>query len=326
MRLVRAEYEYDAAANAVLLAVDNAFSDLVASLMTVQVTLAQKSILADIRARTRRGYELGEVNQYSLDQVEARYAATLTQEALAWNGFVSASEALSNLLYGDVFELILPAAYAEYLARATHVDLGKAMQAALERNATVKRAEILVEESRIALNHRLADTRPDLLLSAGLSFGQNAQVVGYEDLGSSLRNVFNPDVRTVSVALTFRLPIGNTAVKAALSAARIDLLQARDQLTQARSLVVQNLSTSADALQSAQKQVEVARINTGLAEEAFAAANRRRAQNLATEFERLEVENDLLSARLGYVDALVQYRKNVAQFLASQNLLLETVQ
>lgn len=320
-RSLRAGFEYESVANSTLLAADNAYWDLVGNLRVLQITLEQRSILEQMRKRARAFYQLGEINEYSMNQVEARLAGTLGRETLAWNGLVAASESLSNLLNGDILELLLPVAYQETLEQTPGVELGAAIRSGLARNADIKRGEILLEESRIALNHRLNDVKPDVLFSAGLTLGQSNQFFGYRSYAESLQNLFSPDLRTYTIGVTLRVPIGNAAAKAALSQARVGVMQAHDQLTQSRSLVVQQVSASMDSLQSGLKQIELSRINAKLAEDAFEAAARRRALNLISDFALLEVQNDLLNARLGHVDALVNYRKSVGRHLASQNLL-----
>lgn len=325
LRVARTGFDYGAATEATLLAADNAYWDLVGSLRVLQIALEQKAILEQLRKRAQSSYKLGELNEYSMNQIDARLANTLGREALAWNGLASASEALSNLLDGDVQDLLLPVAYQESLGHAPSLDLNAAMRNAMERNAEVKRSETLLEESRVTLNHRLDDVKPDVLLSASINFGQSNSVFGYSNLGSSLSNIFNPDVRTAVLGVTVRIPIGNEALKAALGQARVSVMQARDQLTQTRNQAVQQLTASVDALQSAQKQIEISRVNMNLAENAFQAATRRRALNLVTEFMLLEIQNDLLQAQLSHAEALVQYRKNVARYLAAQNLLAASV-
>lgn len=325
IRVVRSGFEYELVANNTLLAVDNAYWDLVGNLKVLQITLEQKAILEQQRKRAQSYYKLGEINEYSMNQVEARLASTLSREALAWNGLVAASETLSNVLNGDILELLLPVAYQESLEHVPSVDLNAAIRSAMERNVDIKRSETLLEESRITLNHRLNDVKPDVVLSAGLSLGQSNQVFGYPTIGDSLQNIFSPDLRTVSVGVTLRIPIGNAAAKAALSQARVGVMQARDQLTQSQTQAVQQISASMDALQSGLKQIELSRINARLSEDAFEAATRRRALNLVTEFVLLELQNDLLNARLSHIDALVTYRKNVGRFLASQNMLAASV-
>ena len=210
-----------------------------------------------MRKRAQSSYKLGEMNEYSMNQIDARLASAPGREALAWNGLVAASEALSNLLDGDLHEVLLPVAYQQSLEQAPSVDLNAAMRNAMERNADIKRSQALLEESRITLNHRANDVRPDVLLNASVNFGQSNQVFGYSNLGSSLGNIFNPDVRTAVIGVTVRIPIGNQALKAALSQARVGVMQARDQLTQTRNQAVQQLTASIDALQSAQKQIEI---------------------------------------------------------------------
>ncbi|MBI3374013.1 MAG: TolC family protein [Betaproteobacteria bacterium] len=325
LRVARSGFEFGAVTESTLLAVDNAYWDLVGSLRVLQIALEQKAILEQLRKRAQSSYKLGEVNEYSMNQIDARLANTLGREALAWNGLASASEALSNLLDGDVQDLLLPVAYQQSLEQAPSVDLNAAMRNAMERNADVKRTEALLEESRITLNHRANDVKPDVLLNASVSFGQSNSVFGYPNFGNSIGNIFNPDVRTAVLGVTVRIPIGNEALKAALSQARVGVMQARDQLAQTRNQAVQQLTASIDALQSAQKQIEISRVNMNLAEDAFQAATRRRALNLVTEFMLLEIQNDLLQAQLNHADALVQYRKNVARFLAAQNLLSASV-
>ena len=324
-RLERSGYEYGSVSEGTLLAVDNAYWELVGSLLVLQITLEQKGIVEQLRRRVQMSQKLEEITEYAVNQVEARLASTLAREALAWNGLVSASETLSNLLNGEILQLLLPVAYRQSLEQAPAIDLEAARRNAMARNAEVRRSEILLEESRIALNHRLNDVKPDVVLSASVNFGQSNQIVGYPSLGDSLQKIFNPDVRNVAVGVTLRVPIGNAAAKAAVGQARVGVMQARDQLTQSQNRAIVQLTAAIDALQSARKQIEISRVNMNLADQAFAAAGRRRALNLATEFALLEMQNDLLQAKLNHVEALVQYRKNVARFLASQNLLAASV-
>jgi outer membrane protein TolC len=324
-RLMRSGLEHDLVTNNTLLAVDNAYWDLVASLKVLQIAQEQKEILQQLYKRAQSYFKLGEMNEYSMNQVEARLSSMRGREALAWNGMISASETLSNLLNGDLVEFLLPVGYQEPLERIPGIDPESALSSAMERNVDIKRSEALLEESQIELSHRINQAKPDLTLGASLSLGQSDQFFGYPNLGRSLANIFNPDIRTASIGLTFRLPLGNVAAKAALGQARVGVMQARDQLTQSRNQAVQQLSASMDALQSGLKQTELSRINMNLAQDAYDAASRRRAMNLVTEFELLEIQNDLLNARLNHIDALVQYRKSAARILAAQNMLAASV-
>jgi len=325
VQIERSGFEHDLVSNNTLLAVDNAYWDLVASLKVLQITRDQKEILDQLQKRAQSYFKLGEINEYSKNQVEARLSGMLGREALAWNGLIAASETLSNLLNGDIAELLLPVAYQESLESMPSVDPELALRNAMERNLDIKRSQALLEESQILLSHRINQAKPDLTLSASLSLGQSNGVFGYPNIGRSLMNTFNPDIRTMSIGLTYRIPLGNAAAKAALGQARVGVMQARDQLTQSRNQIVQQLSASMDALQSGLKQTELSRINMKLAEDAFGAASRRRALNLITEFELLEIQSDLLNARLSHIGALVEYRKNAARVLASQNMLAASV-
>jgi len=324
-QLARSGLEHELVANNTLLVVDNAYWDLVASMKVLQITQEQKEILQQLQKRAQSYFKLGEMNEYSVNQVEARLSSMRGREALAWNGLIAASETLSNLLNGDIAELLLPVAYQEPLERMPSVDPELALRSAMDRNVDIKRSEALLEESQIELSHRINQMKPDLTLGASLSLGQSNQVFGYPNFGQSLSNLFNPDIRTASIGLTFRLPLGNVAAKAALGRARVGVMQARDQLTQSRNQAVQQLSASMDALQSGLKQTELSRINMNLAQDAYDAASRRRAMNLVTEFELLEIQNDLLNARLSHIDSLVQYRKSAARILAAQNMLAASV-
>lgn len=325
VQITRSDFEHELVANNTLLAVDNAYWDLVASLKVLQIAGEQKEILEQLRKRGQSFFKLGEINDYSMNQIEARLSRMRGREALAWNGLIAASETLSNLLNGNIAELLLPVAYQESLERVPNIDPDLALRNAMERNVDIKRSQTLLDASQIELSHRINQAKPDLTVSASLSLGQSNQVFGYNSLERSLSNILNPDIRTMSIGFTYRIPLGNGAVKAALGQARVGVMQARDQLTQSQNQIVQQLSASMDALQSGMKQTELSRINMKLAEDAFGAATRRRALGLITEFELLEIQNDLLNARLNHVDALVQYRKNIARVLASQNMLAASV-
>lgn len=317
----RTNLERSLVKNNTLLATDNAYWDLVISQLRLKITEEQKELTERMRLKSFKQYELGLITEYALSQIDAQVSSLKGQEALERNNFNIASETLSNLINGNVNEILYPISYQNQLESTYVIDSENALQRVMTENLEIRRSLAMVEASQISLAFQTNQQKPDLSLSAGFSLGQSSQFFGYNSYDQSFRNILNWDTRSISIGISLRIPIGNRAAKSGLSQARIGVMQARDQLTQVRTTVVQRLTQMIDVLRNGLRKLDALRINQSVLEETLEVASRRHQLQLISEFELLEVQKDFLNLKRSRLELIGSLRKSYAVFLALQNKL-----
>lgn len=305
--------------NQTLLDVDNAWWNLVESALIVQVVRESRLAAEAFFDTTDRLFKARSANNYDLSQAELSLSTSRQREQQAWSAYVSASDALSNLLDKDAGDLIIPEGFGESLglletspesaddAISNHPDY-------LSQNA---RAEV----ARLNSEAGQQGTRPDLSLDAELQMRQSNQVFGYESLGDSLGSVFDPDVTTIKLGVTYSRPLGNRGAEAASQEADAGYRQSRLNL-QATSFELQN------RLRSAEARLEGALLNAGylaeasrLAEESYEKALSQQRNRQVREYELAGQHAQLLNARLSFISSLVAVKTARTALLDAQGIL-----
>ncbi len=318
----QADWVVAARTNSVLRDVDGAYWELVRSIKQLQITIEQRKVLESLVQHAQVLFQAGAVTAYDKAQVDAEFEGLRNQEQTAWNNYIAASNTLVDLLDYEGDQVILPVHYSNELKTPVTVDSGAAFTAAMEHRPEIKLSQLDVESSDILFKHRKVQTLPDLSLSAGVFLNQSDAVLGYEDWTDSFGNVFDPDQENFFVAVNFRIPLGNRAVKSALSQARIRRDQATDQNQQTVNAVIQELNTVIAAIYSTEATKTQTKINLELAQLAYHKASGLIDQGLITNFELLRKLTDLFTARSAYINTLVDHKKTRAQLLAAQGVLV----
>lgn len=317
----QADWAVAASSNSVLRDVDGAYWELVRRIKQLQITIEQRKVLEGLVEHAQVLFQAGAVTAYDKAQVDADLEDFRNREQIAWNNYIAASNTLVELLDYEGDQVILPVRYSNELKTPVTVDSGAAFTAAMEHRPEIKLSQLDVEASDILFKHRKVQTLPDLTVSAGVFLNQSDAVLGYENWTDSFGNVFDPDQENFFVAVNFRIPLGNRAVKSALSQARIRRDQATDQNQQTVNAVIQELNTVIAAIYSTEATKTQTKINLELAQLAYDKASGLIDQGLITSFELLRKLNDLFTARSAYIDTLVDHRKTQAQLLAAEGVL-----
>ncbi|MGH8655487.1 MAG: TolC family protein [Gammaproteobacteria bacterium] len=317
----QADWAVAASSNSVLRDVDGAYWELVRSIKQLQITIEQRKVLEGLVEHAQVLFQAGAVTAYDKAQVDAELEDFRNREQIEWNNYIAASNILVELLDYEGDQVILPVHYSDELKTPVTVNSGAAFTAAMEHRPEIKLSQLDIEASDILFKHRKVQTLPDLTVSAGVFLNQSDAVLGYEDWTESFGDVFDPDQENFFVAVNFRIPLGNRAVKSALSQARIRRDQATDQNQQTVNAVIQELNTVIAAIYSTEATKTQTKINLELAQLAYEKASGLIDQGLITSFELLRKLNDLFTARSAYIDTLVDHRKTQAQLLAAEGVL-----
>ncbi|MGF1612413.1 MAG: TolC family protein [Gammaproteobacteria bacterium] len=318
----QADWSLTAAINGTLLAADDAYWELVRSLLQLEIAQNQAETLTARAARADKLYEARQITTYEKAQIDTELANIESQQELAWAAVVRNSNRLGELLDYPEEVILLPQRYAQALQQAVVVDEHSAFSTARLSRPELNVARLGLESSRILFNNSQAQTRPDLFLTFRVALSQDDRVLGYESFEDSLSNTFSPDISDYFVGLSFRVPFGNREVRSRSAQARLQRDQARDTVQQTEIAVIQQINTVMAAINSTQAQIAASEAGLQNAELAFAKAQDLREQGLVTEFELLQKLNDRLFSQAGYIDALIEHRKTQAQLLAAQGTLV----
>jgi len=322
----QAAWNLEGQANSVLRDVDGAYWEVVRSIRQLQIRIEQRQILEALDKRAKRLFETQTITTYDKAQTEASLENIKNEEQIAWSDFIASSNRLVELLNYEPGRVILPTDYSsDLLASETNppipIEAGEAFDTAMASRPEIKSSQIAIESSQILLNHRQTQIRPDLNLTAGVSLSQSNGALGYESWDDSFNHVFNPDSSNFFVGVSFRIPFGNLAARAALSQARIGRNIAMDQSQQTINAVTREINTVIANAYGTHARIQQTRASVDLAQLAYNKAELLKEQGLVTDFELLRKLSDLLTARSAYINTLIDYRKTRAQLLSAEGIL-----
>jgi outer membrane protein TolC len=133
---------------------------------------------------------------------------------------------------------------------------------------------------------------------------------GYSDALSSLFGINYP---AWSAGVNVTMPIGRGQAKAAQARGRVQLEQAQTQVTQLQLRVASDITNAAKTADSAAQAVDAARAAAMLAEQSLDAEQQKFRVGLSTNFNVIQAQRDLASARNAELQAVLTYRKALVE-------------
>jgi len=220
------------------------------------------------------------------------------------------------------------------------VDVTASMERALASRPELAVAEAEIERRRAESRFARDGVRPilDLVLSYdrfGLAGSRNpagATIPGLptevpEDLegglGRSYATLGEGDFDDVRAGVVFQIPIGNRTARAVLTAAASAERRAQAELARLRKLVLSEVLDAAAAIDTAGQRIAVSLAAREAAQVQLSSERERYAVGLSTNFLVLTRQNDLSSARLDEIEALIDYRNARTEMARATGSLLE---
>lgn len=142
-------------------------------------------------------------------------------------------------------------------------------------------------------------------------------------LGRSFATLGGGDFDDVRAGVVFQIPIGNRAARGAETAAASAERQAQAELARLRKRVLAEVLDAAAALETAGQRIAVSRAAREAAEVQLSSEQERYAVGLSTNFLVLTRQNDLASARLDEIAALIDYRNAHTEMARASGSLLD---
>ena len=283
-------------------------------------------LLADNQVRVR----LGTMAQIQVIQAEAQVASaqqSLLNAEIQWRNQELGLKSLliegadDPLLYQTINPVDLPTISDQ------EVDIQAAIQVALAQRTDIQQARFERRIAELDLDVTRDSRLPDLNLTASYSlqgtggtefdrsgFGGAPVLVAEGGYFDGLNSIAGFDVPTWNLGMTFSYPIGMRSAKANLQRAQLQMQQ-RDLAIRSQELAIVTEVTNAGlAVRDTRLQLEAATRSRVLSEESAAAELTRFNAGVSTNYEVLQAQDALTSARVSELRSMINHVDAIAEF------------
>ncbi len=318
--------------------VENAYWDLVAARKAVEVKEQSLKLARRLLEETKERVRVGTSAPIDLVQSEAAVAARRQELITARNAAADAEDALKSVLgFDQPREWTVHIETREALeVEPLQVDLDTAIRTALDRRPEIHRQMLAIEALRLNVDVARNATLPRLDLSGSYGFaGLGGQLTvrdpqtgaildtipgGFDDAVRQLRDL---DFPHWTVGVTFSLPLGNNDARARLAQRRYELEKGLVELQALKQQVILEVRRAVRGLEDGAASIDAAVASTRLAEKNLEAEHTKFANGLSTNYQVLQIQDDLAQAQLTELNARVAYRKALVAYQVATGTLLE---
>jgi HAE1 family hydrophobic/amphiphilic exporter-1 len=138
-----------------------------------------------------------------------------------------------------------------------------------------------------------------------------------------LSQVFGNDFPSWTVGVNVGLPIMNIGARAEAKRAELDVALARTNEEQSRQNIAVEVRKAVRDIDTTAREITASRTAREAAEQNVQAERRRYENGLSTNFQVLQIQQQLSSARASEIQALVAYNKSVAAYHRAVGDLLD---
>ena len=286
-----------------------------------------RQLLSDNQLRV----QLGTMAQIQVIQAEAQVASAeqaLLNAEIQWR---NQELVLKSLLIGGADDPLLTQTVNPVdlpIAEAREVDIEAAIEVALRERTDLRQRREERRISEVDLEVTRDNLKPELNLSAGYSLqGVGGNLYQRPDLGDpdpvliapggyldGLNSIAGFETPTWNMSLNFSYPLGMRSAKANLERARLQMEQADLALRSQELAIVTEVTNAGLAVRDTRLQLAAAQRTREVAEESAAAEVTRFNAGVATNFEVVQAQDALTSARLSELRALINHIDAIANF------------
>ncbi len=305
--------------NKTLKQVDTAYWDLVESALAVEAGEESRIAAEKQLASAKRLYSAQSANNFDIAQAEMTMAGSVVSILQIWSNYLKASDQLAVLLDMPANSLIVPEGYSTEVAAVESVS--QTSDNAIEQHPDLQAEKFLSELQKIESDAGRNRTAPDLTFNVELGLRQSNLIYGYKSFADSLSSVFDPDISTQSLGLSYSLPLGNRALKAANRASAAGYNQSKFNLQATRNNLDSNLLNAEAGLEAAQQRLLYLTEAFHFAQSSYTKALAQQRRRDVREFELAGQHARLLQARLDYIAALISIKRAETALLEAQGIL-----
>jgi outer membrane protein len=237
--------------------------------------------------------------------------------------------ALLNLAPEDWDRPIIPVDQIGYTPMT--IDVENSVARAYSLRPEIKENELTTASRRVVYQYARNQVLPQFDLNLGYNVAGAAGTLVNPTPGLSstnfvdaLNQVFRNDFPGWNIGVTIGVPVFNFSARAEKNRARLDLESSRSTDAQTRQNIAVDVRATARAVDTAAKQISATRTAREAAEENVNAERKRYENGMSTNFQVLQIQQQLSDARANELQALVGYNKAVAAYHRAVGDLLDT--
>ncbi len=286
--------------------------------------------------------EIGTLAPIETVQAETSMANNQLTLIQAQNSLENAQDQLKELIN---FDDIVDDPFAYDLVVTTEpertvapIDVDDAVRIALDNDPLLTQQRIGLRSAALNLKQARNTLLPSLTLNGSFSLQgrggtriiRSGGVIGGEEteiiatgFGTAISQVFSGDFNTWSVGATLSMPLHNYSAKASVARAQITERQSLTQFEQRRQQVTYDVRQQVRTVQNLVQQVETASRTAALAQRQYQAERRKFDVGTSTNFEVLNVQNQLTQSQLNELQAILSLQGALAQLEFTKGTLLQ---
>jgi len=308
--------------------VEQAYLDLIYARRNVEVVKESLFLARDQARITQIRIDVGA--SAPLDILQPRVQIATTEESLisAVASVRNAEDnlrALLNLPQEEWDRPIIPTDDVSYAPMDINFDA--AVQQALQNRPEVRQQTLITDTARVQALYTRNQTLPTVDFELGYNVaGVAGRVLGEDPVtgepvvvsstgfGDALSQVFGRDFPGWNVGFNLGMPIMNIGARANARAAELDYQQSRTSEALTRQNIAVEVRAAARAVETFSRTIAASRAAREAAERNVEAERKRYENGMTTNFQVLEVQQQLADARVRELLALVGYNKAVAAY------------
>ena len=237
--------------------------------------------------------------------------------------------ALLNVAPDDWDRPIIPTDSIGYTPMTVNVD--EAVARAYQLRPEIKENQLTTAIRQVTYQYARNQVLPQVDLNLGYNVAGRAGTLVTPVAGESstnfsnaLQQLFRNDFPGWNIGLTIGVPVFNFSARAEKARARLDVELAQAIEVQSRQNIEVDVRTAARAIDTAAKQISATRTAREAAEENVNAERKRYENGMSTNFQVLQIQQQLSDARGNELQALVGYNKAIAAYHRAVGDLLDT--
>ena len=313
-------------------AVEQAYYDLIYTRRFVDVVKEALFLARDQARITQIRIDVGA--SAPLDILQPRVQIATTEESLinAVAAVRAAEDRLRALLNVPADEWDRPIIPTDSIGYAPMtVNVSEAVARAYELRPEIKENQLTTAIRKVTYQFARNQVLPQVDLNLGYNVNGTAGTLVNPIAGitsttfsDATRQVLRNDFPSWSIGLTIGVPVFNFAARAERTRARLDMELSQAVEAQSRQNIGVDVRTAARAIDTAAKNIAATRTAREAAEENVNAERKRYENGMSTNFQVLQIQQQLADARGNELNALVGYNKAIAAFHRAVGDLLDT--
>jgi outer membrane protein len=314
-------------------AVEQAYLDLIYTRQYIDVVRESVFLARDQSRITQIRIDVGA--SAPLDILQPRVQIATTEENLirAVADVRSAEDRLRALLNLPVPEWDRPIIPTETIGYTpVTIDVAESVTRAYELRPEIRQNVLATDNSRIQYLYARNQVLPQFDVVGGYNLSGSAgrtvdPTTGLEvsssRFGNAVEQIFRRDLPGWNIGVNVGIPVFNIGARAEARRSELEVQRVKLQGTQTKQNIAVDVRTTARAIDTASKEISASRAAREAAEQNLDAERKRYENGMTTNFQVLQVQQQLSDARARELQALVSYNQALAAYHRAVGDLLD---